>query len=126
MRWHIDDPAGNAALADLVELEHVLLDPQIRADPDRVRSLLHEDFEEVGASGRHWHRDAIVDALAGEPGHGHETSQVDAHFVTPDAVLITYAARTLDEHHRVSRRSSLWIRDAHGWALRYHQGTPVQ
>lgn len=126
MRWHADDPVRNAVLSDLVELEHQLLDPQVRADIDRVHGLLHEEFEEVGASGRHWHKDAILDVLADHPGVGFETSQVDAQFVTHDAVLITYAVRTLDEEHAVSRRSSLWIRDSQDvWRLRYHQGTRV-
>lgn len=126
MRWDPDDPVRNAVLADLVELEHQLLDPQVRADVDRVRGLLHEDFEEVGASGRHWHKEAILDVLADHPGVGFETSQVDAQFVAHDAVLITYAVRTLDDDHAVSRRSSLWTRDLHDvWTLRYHQGTSV-
>lgn len=126
MSWQTDDPVRNAVLADLVELEHLLLDPQVRADPDRVRALLHEGFEEIGASGRHWHRDAIIDTLADDPGEGFETSQVDASFVAHDAVLITYAVRALDEGRTISRRSSLWVRDAHDqWTLRYHQGTKV-
>ncbi len=125
MQWHADDPVRNAILSDLVEQEHALMDPAVRADPERVIALLHEDFEEVGASGRHWHRDAIVDHLAKDPGVGSETSQVDAKFVSHDAVLITYAARYLDESHAVSRRSSLWIHEHGKWALRYHQGTPI-
>lgn len=126
MRWHADDPVRNAVLADLVDLEHQLLDPEVRADIDRVRSLLHDEFEEVGASGRHWHKDAILDVLADHPGVGFETSQVDAQFVSHDAVLITYAVRTLDDEHAVSRRSSLWVRDhLDRWSLRYHQGTKV-
>ncbi len=125
MRWNADDPVRNAILADLVEQEHQLLDPAVRADAERVRELLHEDFEEVGASGRHWHRDSIVDYLAKDPGVGSETSQVDAKFLGHDTVLITYAARYLDEQHAISRRSSLWIHEHGKWALRYHQGTPI-
>ena len=126
MRWHADDPVRNAILADLVDQEHELLDPAVRADPERVRELLHEDFEEVGASGRHWHRDAIVDWIAKDPGVGSETSQVDAHFISHDTVLITYAARVLDDTHVISRRSSLWVHREGRWTIRYHQGTPVK
>lgn len=121
----LDDAARDAVLAEIVELEHLLLDPAFRADPEAVRRLLREDFEEIGASGRHWHRDAIVDALAQDPGHGAETSQIDATFLAPGCVLITYAARTLDEARAISRRSSIWVRDEDRWAIRYHQGTPV-
>lgn len=125
MRWDADDPVRNAILSDLVDQEHLLLDPAVRADPARVEALLHEDFEEVGASGRHWHRDAIVDWLRHDPGVGSETSQVDAHFIGHDTVLITYAARWLDDTHGISRRSSLWVYSGGVWKMRYHQGTPV-
>ncbi|MEN0015822.1 MAG: DUF4440 domain-containing protein [Solirubrobacteraceae bacterium] len=112
-------------LADLIELEHLLLDPKVRADPEQVRRLLHEDFEEIGASGRHWHADAIIDSLHDQPGHGSETSQVDAQYLAPDVVLITYAARSLGPELAVSRRSSIWTKVDGHWAIRYHQGTPV-
>ena len=122
----LDDAARDAVLAEVVEFEHLLLTPEIRGDADALRRLLREDFEEVGASGRHWHRDAIVDHLSHETGfHGSETSQVDATFLAPGVVLVTYAARSLDEKRAISRRSSVWVRDHGHWALRYHQGTPV-
>ncbi len=121
----LDDAARDLVLAEVVELEHLLLNPEIRGDADAVRRLLRDDFEEIGASGRHWHRDAIVDYLAEHPGHGSETSQIDASFLAPGVVLITYAARSLDEARSISRRSSVWVLGHDGWALRYHQGTPV-
>lgn len=119
------ESAHDAVLALIIDLEHELLDPAVRADAEQVRALLHEDFEEIGASGRHWHRDAIVDFLAKDPGHGSETSQVDARFLSPGVVLVTYAARTLAEGHAISRRSSVWVLEPGGWSIVYHQGTPV-
>jgi ribonuclease HI len=117
--------AHDAVLAELIELEHLLLDPKVRADAEQVRALLHPDFEEIGASGRHWHRDAIVDSLHDQPGHGSETSQVDATFLAPNVVLITYAAMSRGPDHAISRRSSIWTHERGRWGIRYHQGTPV-
>lgn len=126
MESGLDDAARDAVLAEVVELEHLLLDPAFRNDAEAVTRLLREDFEEIGASGRHWHRDAIVDHLRNETGFlGSETSQVDASFLAPGVVLITYAARSLGEDRAISRRSSIWMRTKDRWAMRYHQGTPV-
>jgi hypothetical protein len=62
------DPAVEAA----VQGELRLLDPEVRASPELVGALLHPEFHEFGASGRHWDRASIIAALAGasdqEPG----------------------------------------------------------
>ncbi|MDO9352807.1 MAG: DUF4440 domain-containing protein [Solirubrobacteraceae bacterium] len=121
----LDDAARDVVLAEVIDLELLLLKPTIRGDAETVRRLLREDFEEVGASGRHWHRDAIVDYLEQHPGDGAEASQVDATFLAPNVVLVTYAARSLGPDLAISRRSSVWVRDDGHWAIRYHQGTPV-
>lgn len=87
--------------------------------------LLHPDFEEVGRSGRHWHRDAIVDALSEEPGDGYALLQERAEPLGPGTILVTYGARDHDATHAASRHSSIWVLDHGTWRLRYHQGTPV-
>lgn len=121
----LDDAARDVVLSEVIELELLLLKPTVRGDAETVRRLLREDFEEVGASGKHWHRDAIVDYLEQHPGDGFEASQVDATFLAPDVVLVTYAGRSLGPDLSISRRSSIWVRDGGHWAMRYHQGTPV-
>jgi len=40
-------------LAEVAGLE-MLLQPQVRNDPERLLSLLHPDFSEYGSSGRVW------------------------------------------------------------------------
>ncbi|MEU0583207.1 hypothetical protein [Streptomyces sp. NPDC006132] len=46
-----------------VEGELALLDPDIRRSPERVAALLHPDFHEFGASGRHGDRAGIIALL---------------------------------------------------------------
>lgn len=41
-------------LAEVAGLEMLLLQPQVRNDPERLLSLLHPDFSEYGSSGRVW------------------------------------------------------------------------
>ena len=111
-----------ADLEEVVALERALLDPAIRADPERVARLLHPDFSEVGASGRRWTRDGLIAALRDQPGVGVEMTEVEARPLADAVVLLTYTA---DAPTGRSRRSSLWIRDGLGWRILFHQGTPA-
>lgn len=97
-----------------------LLQPAVRSNPDAVLALLHEDFREFGASGRTWDRAEIAAALAEAPGGGAEAQDMQAVRLAGDVVLVTYIARRPD---RASLRTSLWVRDAAGWRLLFHQGT---
>lgn len=112
------DEDGDVAL--VVEQELALLRPEVRSSPDAVRRLLHESFREFGASGRIWDRDQTVTALADSPGPGAEAEDLRSVRIGDDVILLTYVARRPD---RQSLRSSLWVRDPHGWRLFFHQGT---
>jgi 3-oxoacyl-[acyl-carrier protein] reductase len=105
----------------IVALELRLLDPAVRADRAAAGALLHPEFREIGASGRVWDRETILDALAADPGGGSAPRGFEARAVGPDQVLLTYEVVA----PRRSQRSSLWVRDEHGWRMRFHQGTPV-
>ena len=109
-----------AETAAVVELERLLLRPDIRADRHQVEVLLHHDFQEFGASGRVWDREAIDDALVGDPAAPGAAEAFAPVRLAEDVVLLTY--RVSGEPG--SLRSSLWVRDsAAGWRLRFHQGT---
>jgi hypothetical protein len=103
---------------DVVALERSLLDPEVRRSPERVARLLHPDFREFGASGHAWDREAIVAALAADPGTGWTATEVETREVTEGVVLVTYRAAG-------SLRSSLWLRGPDGWQTLFHQGTPA-
>jgi hypothetical protein len=111
-----------SVLDEVVALELRLLDPATRRNPAAVEPLLHEDFREIGASGRLWDRAAIVAALAGDPGEQARATEVTARFVSDRVVLITYTAERAGAR---SRRSSLWLDGDGGWRVLFHQGTPV-
>jgi hypothetical protein len=102
---------------DVVALELSLLDPEVRRSPERVERLLHRDFREFGVSGV-WEREAIVAALAADPGTGWTATEVDAREVGAGVVLVTYRAAG-------SLRSSLWVSGPDGWQILFHQGTPA-
>jgi hypothetical protein len=108
-------------LDDLVARELQLLSPATRADREAVERLLHPDFREFGASGGVWDRDAVVAALAADPGVTPRVAGMEGRRVADGAVLLTYEVTSPSR----SLRSSLWVAEAGGWRLLFHQGTPA-
>lgn len=116
------DAAGaQPQLAEVVELELQLLEPATRRDRAELERLLHPEFREVGASGKTWDRDALIEALTHEQGPVADVERLAARPVAGDVVLVTYLAAS---RGRRSLRSSLWVH-SHGWRMLFHQGTPV-
>ncbi|MFD5338380.1 DUF4440 domain-containing protein [Streptomyces hawaiiensis] len=112
------------AVESAMEGELALLTPKVRRSPERVGALLHPDFHEFGASGRHWSRAAIIASLAAttEPAaRPVAVSALRGVQLAPDLVHLTY-----DTEYDGSRahRSSLWRRTEGHWLLYFHQATP--
>ena len=106
-------------LAQVVELELLLLRPHVRNDPARLLSLLHPQFRELGASGRVWDRVSISQATGGT-GNLVPARDVETTRLGPDAVLVTWVGDPLG---RRVLRSSVWVREQGRWLLLFHQGT---
>ena len=109
----------------MLDRERRLLTPSVRNSATAVSALLHPDFHEIGASGRHWTRQAIIDALATEPSGGPAPAATDMTAVRlADTIIqVTYVTTQPD---RVARRSTLWRKEADGtWLACFHQGTVV-
>jgi hypothetical protein len=122
LRWNDGQVDGwEGAVREVVEKELALLRPAVRADPQAVVGLLHEEFREFGASGRMWNQAQIAASLAAETGDvAAEAEDLQAVRLADGVVLLTYRARRPD---RVSLRSSLWVSGPAGWQLLFHQGT---
>jgi ribonuclease HI len=104
------------------DLELRLLDPAVRGERAAVERLLDPDFTELGASGRSWDKQAVIELLAEEPGERAEVQDLAAERLALDVVLVTYRART---PARSSYRASVWVRHGDSWRVRFHQGTPI-
>jgi hypothetical protein len=121
---HVD-----ALASHLFSLELALLDPAVRRDRGRVESLLSEDFQEFGASGKIWSRSQILDLLETEPARLITAHDLACHFIAEGVALVTYRAVSIDPHTNEplnTMRSSLWICVAGQWKVRFHQGTRQQ
>jgi len=111
----------------LRRLEESLLNPAVRRDPERLRSMLTEDFLEFGSSGRVWTRKSIIELLATEKNFSPPAIE-DFHctMLADKVALVTY--RTLRDDGKSgesleSLRSSIWTRQDGEWRMRFHQGT---
>ncbi|MFI7890311.1 DUF4440 domain-containing protein [Streptomyces sp. CACIS-1.16CA] len=122
-----------------IDAELQLLDPAVRTSRALAARLLDPEFVEVGASGRRWTYEEMLDALpdldgGGGSGNGSgesdgggprfEPSRMSGVVLAPGIVHLTYET---DFGGRRARRSSLWRgRDGEtGWRMYYHQATPV-
>lgn len=104
----------------VVALERSLLSDEVRSDPSAVAALLHPQWQEIGASGRIWDRDVLLEAL-GPLADPVTLDVITVSKVAPDLILLVWRASS-DDGSRL--RSSLWQRTAGHWQQRFHQGTP--
>lgn len=94
-----------------------------RSDFERMTA---PTFWEVGASGRRFSREFVLDTL--EARYANATEDVwevgDFHCteIAANNYLATY---TLIQGNRVTRRATIWRRTVDGWQILYHQGTVV-
>jgi hypothetical protein len=115
--------------AHLHLLEQTLLDPAVRRDRARVAALLAEDFLEFGSSGRVWTREAILELLATESYDPPAMEDFRCDLIGQDAALVTYQTVRVDPEsgqRAAVLRSSIWVRQANEWRVRFHQGTKYQ
>jgi ribonuclease HI len=119
-----DEPAGSADSRDVtavVELEQELLTPEVRGDYGQLAYLLHPEYREIGASGRLWGREDLIEDLVDAPELQVRFELIEAMPVSRDAIQVLYRAVGASG---ATLRSSLWQRTEDRWRLRFHQGTP--
>lgn len=113
--------------AQLRKLEESLLDPAVRRNRERLRTLLDADFLEFGSSGRTWTRNTIIELLQLEQKFlPPEIEDYRCVLLADDVALLTYRTGRMnpDTGDRVaSLRSSVWTRKSGEWRMRFHQGT---
>jgi len=123
----VADPALLAVFEELRAREPIFHHPEFgttRTDFDR---MMAPDFWEVGASGRRYSRESILQELE----RRHSGQYVEGKLVATDfhcqkladaLYLLTY---TLLQDDRKTRRATIWQHTGDGWKIVYHQGTVV-
>jgi hypothetical protein len=115
-----------AVLEELKRREPIFHRPELGTARGDFESMTDPSFWEVGASGRRYSREFILDTLENRMLQGYEDiwETLDFHCleIAPENYLVTY---TLLQGARVTRRATLWRRTSSGWKILYHQGTVV-
>lgn len=106
---------------EVASREIALLSDTVRASRDAVAGLLHPEFTEIGASGRTWTRDNILQTIA--PLGTVDTFDMVTTQIAPAVMLVTYE-RVIGAER--ARRSSIWVNLDGEWLLRHHQGTALE
>ena len=116
------------ALNELKQREPIFHRPEFgttRADFER---MMEPTFSEVGASGRCYSREFVLEELEKRYAKQKEeddwqTRDFHCLEIAANNYLLTY---TLIQGARVTRRATIWRRTADGWTIVYHQGTVVE
>ncbi|MCD5986522.1 DUF4440 domain-containing protein [Pseudomonas sp. CDFA 553] len=108
--------------AHIEDLEHRLLQQDVRADEATVLALIADDFMEFSASGRVWTKDDVITGLKSEAFVSRSMSDVQVRALAADVVLITYVCQSTVN----SLRSSIWRKHRDIWQMTFHQGTKIE
>ena len=103
---------SESGLERVIQGELELMTSEIRSSRDALDARLDEQFEEIGASGCHWTRDALILDLLRSPATEVEVVDMSARYVDNRVILVTYV--TLARDRRV-RRSSWWRQSNGTW-----------
>jgi hypothetical protein len=114
-------------LKELMKREPIFHRPEYGTTRQDFENMTEATFREVGASGRRYSREIVLDVLENRFKNPAEecwkTKDFDCLEIAPDNYLVTY---TLIQGDRITRRATIWRRSNSNWKIVYHQGTIVE
>lgn len=117
-------------LAELIKREPLFHREEFGRTRDDFEAMTEPEFCEVGASGRHYSRQYVIDGLVrrykGRYDDVWETCDFRCIELGPTTFLLTYTLLQGAEKDRVTRRATIWRRRDEKWTVVYHQGTIVE
>lgn len=123
----VTSPELLAVLEELKLREPIFHHPEFGTTRRDYEDMIDPEFWEVGASGRRYSREFVLETLENRAPDPEESQWLTRDFqcreIAADNYLITY---TLHQGKRVTRRATLWRRTMSGWKILYHQGTLVE
>jgi hypothetical protein len=122
----VKSAAISEILAELKQREPIFHRPEFGTTRADFELMMDPSFREVGASGRRYSRQYVLDELEKRAATKYEddwqTRDFECLEIATDNYLLTY---TLLQGRRTTRRSTIWRRTEDGWKIVYHQGTVV-
>jgi hypothetical protein len=128
-------PEDLNVLTELAKREPIFHRPEFGTTRRDFENMTVSEYWEVGASGRRYNREYVLDELARRyedpeyhgihsPAESNwQTKDFNCFKIATDNYLLTY---TLAQGPRITRRSTIWRRCGADWKIVYHQGTIVQ
>jgi hypothetical protein len=117
----------NRVTQELRTREPIFHRPEFGTSRNDFDRMMADDFWEVGASGKKYSREFVLDTLEQRhksPAFERLTvSDFVCHPIAADTYLVTYQLE--QDGSRLSRRSTLWRLFPGGWKILYHQGTLI-
>jgi len=113
--------------AELAAREPIFHRPEFGRTRTEFEAMMDSEFREVGASGREYTREFVLDVLEERYSRPFEdrweTSEFQCQQLAIDLYLLTYML--VQDGARKSRRATLWRRTSEDWKIVYHQGTLI-
>lgn len=114
--------------AELRAREPIFHRPEFGTTRSDFERMTDPNFWEVGASGRRYSRQFVIESLVQRFSSAHNDRWEVRGFHCADlgGGLFLVAYTLVQDGERVTRRMSLWRHAVDGWKVVYHQGTVVQ
>ncbi len=124
----ITDADSLSVLEELRAREPIFHHPELGTSRSDFDNMMASGFWEVGASGRRYSRESMLDELERRYTEGYgegrlETKDFHCRRLANEVYLLTY---TLFQGERKTRRATIWQGSGQDWKIVYHQGTVVQ
>lgn len=110
----------------LIDQEQMLVSPKTRHTVEVIKRLVDKEFIEVGASGRRFGFDEVIERLPQEAPMRCKQFDFECRMMAQDIAQLCYQAIIYNEEGELhSRRTSIWRLDKENqqWKMLYHQGT---
>ena len=121
------DPELAHVLDELAAREPIFHRVELGTSRADFEKMMVEGFWEVGASGRRYSKDQVLDVLEKRYVQPHddvwETKEFHLRKLEENTYLLTYTLA--QDNARITRRATVWQKAPDGWKIVYHQGTLV-
>lgn len=111
----------------ILELENRLLDKNVRHNPNIIREILSEDFEEITSSGKIYkYKVGDIFSSPNDEYVQYEIQNFDIKQLSLDLNLVRYIIIKTDSSSGIqeeSLRSSIWQQINNNFKIIFHQGT---